>query len=304
MEKEIGFVGLGKMGAAMSAHLVEEGYRVHGFDVNENARSTSKDNGVVVYDTYTELVHALSSPRTVWLMVPSKFVDDALAEITPLLDTEDTIIDGGNSFFKDSIRRHKDLEKKGIRFLDCGTSGGVEGAREGASLMVGGSKECFSDHEYLFKALATKDGYGHVGGPGAGHFVKMVHNGIEYGMMGAIAEGINVLTEHKENLDLDLKEAFKAYEHGSIISSELVSWLSRACNTPGYLDSIAGTVPRGKTEPEMEYIESIADVKVLSAALVQRKATRENPSYIGTLISAMRNQFGGHKVIKKDDSHS
>ena len=166
--------------------------------------------------------------------------------------------------------------------------------------MVGGQKETVQKHEHLFSALATEDGYGHVGGTGAGHFVKMVHNGIEYGMMGAIAEGVNILHEHKEGLDIDIKESLKPYQNGSIISSSLMNWLADSYNTEGYLEKIAGEVPKGETEMEMEYLIDNENVRVLEAALLQRKLTRLTPSFIGTLISAMRNQFGGHKTIDKN----
>ncbi|MDA8596970.1 NAD(P)-binding domain-containing protein, partial [Candidatus Pacebacteria bacterium] len=237
--------------------------------------------------------------KVVWLMVPSKYVDDVIAETVGKLTRGDCIIDGGNSFFKDSVFRHHDLAGRGIQFIDCGTSGGVEGARCNASLMVGGDRPIVKKYEHIFQALAITNGYGHVGGPGAGHFVKMVHNGIEYGMMGAIAEGMNVLHEHREGMHLNITEAIKAYEHGSIIESNLISWLSDAYEKKGNLESIAGTVPKGETEMEMEYLVSHNKVRVLSAALTQRKLTRSEPSFTGTLISAIRNEFGGHTVNKK-----
>ncbi|MEM9336320.1 MAG: NADP-dependent phosphogluconate dehydrogenase [Patescibacteria group bacterium] len=300
MKKELTFIGLGRMGAAMTKHLVEDGYSVHGFDVSEPTRRALVECGVSVHDSIEAAIHAQSvAPKLIWLMVPAKFVDDVIAEVTPHLSAGDTIVDGGNSFFKDSVRRHHDVHEKGIHFIDCGTSGGVDGARFGASLMAGGEKEVVEQYRELFESLAITDGFGHVGGPGAGHFVKMIHNGIEYGMMGAIAEGMNVLHEHKSALTLDMSQVLKPYEHGSIIQSNLMSWLADAYQTDGYLDRIAGEVPRGETEMEMEYVIEHQDVWVLEAALNQRKHTRENPSFIGTLISAMRNQFGGHKTIEK-----
>ena len=299
MKKELVFIGLGRMGAAMSAHLVEQGYEIHGYDVNPDARTKATKEGVIVYDSPESAVKAMYGEKVVWMMVPSKFVEDVLADITPHLQTDDCIIDGGNGFFKDSIKRHTDFAVRGINFIDCGTSGGVSGARHGASLMVGGDKEVVEKYQHIFKALATERGYGFVGGPGAGHFVKMIHNGIEYGMMGALAEGMSILEEHKGGLDINLPEVIKAYEHGSIISSNLVSWLSDAYNTPGYLEQIAGEVPKGETEMEMEYIVNHNRVPVLGAALEQRKRTRIEPSVTGTLISAMRNKFGGQKTQSK-----
>jgi len=213
-----------------------------------------------------------------------------------LLSPGDTIIAGGNSFYQDSLRRHKSLAEKELKFLDCGTSGGMDGARHGASIMVGGEPAVFAEHEHVFASLATHAGYARVGNAGAGHFVKMIHNGIEYGMMGAIAEGMTVLHEHEAEFGIDLKEVFKPYEHESIIASKLVSWLRKAYDE-GQIDEIAGEVPKGETEFEMEHITTIGEVKVLEAALSQRKDSRLKPSYLGKLVAAMRNQFGGHAVV-------
>jgi 6-phosphogluconate dehydrogenase len=222
-----------------------------------------------------------------------------LEELVPLLETGDTIIDGGNSFYQDSLRRHKALEEKGLLFLDCGTSGGMVGARHGASIMVGGEPSVFAQHEHLFKAFANEGGYARVGGPGAGHFVKMIHNGIEYGMMGALAEGFSILHDHEEKMGIDLNEVLKPYTHESIIAGKLVNWLSDAYRE-GQIDAIEGEVPKGETEAEMEHIVTLGEAKVLEAALAQRKQTRVMPSYLGKLVAAMRNQFGGHKVIEKN----
>lgn len=298
MEKEIGFVGLGRMGLNMVTLLVEKEYRVIGIDPSEEVQKLAMEAGVEVVAEYTAMVDALSCPRVVWLMVPSKFVDEVLEKLIPLLNAGDTVIDGGNSFYKNSLERHRALAEKEINFLDCGTSGGMEGARQGASIMVGGKQEVFDTHEHIFKALASENGYARVGNEGAGHFVKMVHNGIEYGMMGAIAEGVTVLHEHETEFGIDLKEVFKPYEHESIITSKLVSWLREAYDE-GQIDAIKGEVPQGETEFEMEHITTIGDVQVLQAALAQRKQTREQESYIGKLVAAMRNQFGGHTVISR-----
>lgn len=297
--KELVFIGLGRMGKAMTEHLVEQGYQVHGFDVSEDARAEAAAAGVTVYNSIADAVGEMSEEKLVWLMVPSKFNDDVLAELYPLLSPGDTIIDGGNTFFEDTVRRAKDAAEKKLNYIDCGTSGGMEGARHGASLMVGGEKEVVEQYRHLFEALAAENGFGHVGKTGAGHFVKMIHNGIEYGMMGALAEGVNVLEERQTEFDINIMEAMKAYEHQSIITSKLATWLGDSFRTEGYLEQIAGEVPKGETEEEMEYIVANQDVKVLEAALQQRKDTREKPSRIGVFVSAMRNQFGGHKTIKK-----
>jgi 6-phosphogluconate dehydrogenase len=299
MHKEIGFIGLGRMGLNMSKRLVEAGYRVVGYNRSEEPRGEATRAGIEIASTLSETVSALSSPRTVWIMVTNSAVDAVLAELVPLLAPGDTVIDGGNSFYKDSVRRHAELKEKDILFLDCGTSGGLHGARNGASLMVGGPVRVFEMHEHLFKALAAEDGYARVGNEGAGHFVKMIHNSIEYGMMGAIAEGIAVLHEHEAEFGIDLREVFKPYEHESVITSKLVTWLREAYEA-GQIDVIKGEVPLGETEVEMERVTTLGKVEVLEAALAQRKETRTQESYRGRLIAAMRNQFGGHKVITKE----
>ncbi|MEX0930754.1 MAG: decarboxylating 6-phosphogluconate dehydrogenase [Candidatus Paceibacterota bacterium] len=299
MKKELGFIGLGRMGLNMSMRLIEEGYRVVGFDQSSESRTAAHTDGIEALDSLADLVAALSTPRVVWIMVPSSAVDTVLHELIPLLSEGDTIIDGGNSFYKDSLRRHVELKEVGIHFLDCGTSGGMQGARHGASIMVGGDSAIFEQHEHIFAALAAPNGYARVGNKGAGHFVKMVHNSIEYGMMGAIAEGMTVLHDHQEQFGIDLREVLKPYEHESIIASKLVSWLREAYDD-GQIDTIKGEVPIGETEVEMEHVTTIGEVKVLEAALAQRKATRDNPSYLGKLVAAMRNQFGGHKTIERE----
>lgn len=292
----VGMIGLGRMGLNMAARLIEQNWRVIGIDASVPACAAAKEAGIIIAPDLKAQVAALSLPRVVWLMVPSRFVDDVLVSLVPLLSPGDLIIDGGNSFYKDSLRRHSELEAKQLRFLDVGTSGGISGARQGAALMVGGRAEVFAAVEPLFAALATKDGYALVGGPGAGHFVKMVHNGIEYGMMGAIAEGMEVLHNHTRNFDINVEAVFRPFEHESIISSKLVTWLRQAYEQ-GQVEKISGEVPRGETESEMEHITTLGTTPVLEAALLQRRMSREEPSYTGKLVAAMRNQFGGHRVI-------
>ncbi len=298
MHTEIGFIGLGRMGLNMVTHLVEGGYRVVAYNRSPEPREVAQKVGALTPASLPELISSLATPRVVMLMVTSGAVDAVLSELLPLLSPGDTVIEGGNSFYKETIPRHQRFNDAGINFLDCGISGGMSGARHGASIMIGGKEEVFNEHEHIFKALAIEDGYARVGNAGAGHFVKMVHNGIEYGMMGAIAEGMNVLHEHEESLGIDLGQVLKPYEHGSIITSKLMSWTGDAYRE-GQVEAIAGIVPRGETEEEMEHILTIGDVPVLKAALLQRQATRENPSYVGKLVASMRNQFGGHKIVEK-----
>lgn len=298
MKKELGFIGLGRMGLNMATLLTEKGFHVIGLDQSGAAKDAALSAGITYADDVHFLVEKLETPRVIWLMVPSKAVDSVLLSLTPLLSPGDTIIDGGNSFYQDTIRRSSELKEGGITFIDCGTSGGVSGARTGASLMVGASEQHFNANEHIFLALAAPLGYARVGGVGAGHFVKMVHNGIEYGMMGAIAEGMNILHEHTEELGISIERTLLPYEHQSIITSRLLSWLAEAYKS-GQIDSIRGEVPLGETEPEMEHILTLGDTKILSAALEQRKESRVQETYIGKLIAAMRNQFGGHNIFTK-----
>jgi 6-phosphogluconate dehydrogenase len=300
MQKELIFIGLGRMGAAMTEHLVEKGYAVHGFDVSTEARTNAASFGVSTYESIAAAINHMDGRKVVWMMVPSQFVDDVLIDVHANLSENDIIIEGGNSFFAHTIKRAAAAQENGVHYIDCGTSGGVDGARHGASLMVGGDKDVVGEIEHIFNTLAITDGYGHVGKSGAGHFVKMAHNGIEYGMMGAIAEGVNFIESEQADLGIDVETALKPYKNGSIISSSLMGWLADSYASKDYLEQIAGEVPKGETEMEMEYIIKQSKTPVLSAALEQRKSTRGNPSRIGTLISAMRNQFGGHKTIKKD----
>lgn len=300
MKKEIGFIGLGRMGLNMATRLIENGYRVVTVSRSESSNERAQSIGVEVVADFAELGSTLSPERLVWLMVPSSQVDSVLEQVMPHVEAGDTVVDGGNSFFKETQRRHAEITAKEINYVDVGVSGGIEGARNGASVMVGGDADVFARHEEVFKVLAAPNGYARVGGPAAGHFVKMTHNGIEYGMMGAIAEGFNFLQEKQSELGIDLTEVMKPYQNESIITSKLVDWLAKAYEE-GQIDEISGEVPKGETEFEMEYIASESDVKVLQAALEQRKETRDEPTYTGRLIAAMRNQFGGHSVFESKD---
>ncbi len=299
MQSTIGFVGLGRMGLNMAELAHERGLTLIAYNRSEGPRKEAEALGIQTAPSIKEMIDALPSPKVVWLMVTSSAVDAVLDEVVPLLELGDTIVDGGNSFYLDSLRRHKALTEKGLHFLDCGTSGGMTGARHGASIMVGGDTDVFKKHEHLFKAFATEGGYARVGGAGAGHFVKMIHNGIEYGMMGALAEGFTILHDHEAKLGIDIAQVLKPYTHESIIAGKLTSWLGDAY-AQGQIDTIEGIVPQGETESEMEHITTLGDTKVLLASLAQRKETRGTPSYLGKLVAAMRNQFGGHKVIVKE----
>jgi 6-phosphogluconate dehydrogenase len=297
---KLGFIGLGRMGSNMVMNLMEHKHKVVGYNIGPEPTKKLVRKGMNGSYSLEELVGKLGKGRKVlWLMVPAgKPVDDSISNLSPHLRRGDIIVDGGNSFFKDSERRYARLKKLGIHYIDCGTSGGMEGARYGACMMVGGDKKVFKQIEVLFRDMCVKDGYGYMGKSGAGHFVKMVHNGIEYGMMGAIGEGMQAVKDSK--FKPDMRTVAKVYAHGSIIESRLMSWLQKSYDTRGYLDAISGTVLKGETEVEMQNLEKMARMEVLTSARKERVRSRTKPTYAGKLTAAMRNQFGGHAVKKRE----
>ncbi len=303
MEKEIGIVGLGKMGAGLARSLHEKGWRVHIWNRTAEVTKNLEKEGLRGTSSIQELVSKLPSPKVVWLMVPAgKVVDEMIfgkEGVLQYLKKGDIVVDGGNSFFEDSIRRAKKLQKAGIRFVDVSVSGGPGGARNGASLMVGGDRKDFNYLEPLFYDLSLKDGYGYMGRHGAGHFVKMVHNGIEYGMMQALAEGFAVI--RKSKLAPDLAEIAKVYGHGSVITSRLVDWLKAGYAEYGDdLKGVSGTVAHtGEGEWTVKTAKKLGvPVRVIKDSFDFRVQSEKHPSYIGQILSMLRNQFGGHSIKK------
>lgn len=302
--KTIGYIGLGKMGSEQTARLQKRGYDVHAVDPSEDARSEAENSGVTVYEKIGNMAAAIEAPRTIWIMVPHSAVDAVLDELLPQLTEGDLVIDGGNSNYQETLRRAERLTSAGIRFADVGVSGGPGGAREGACLMVGASVEVFNEIEELLKDLAVPEGYEHVGPVGAGHFAKMVHNGIEYGMMQAIAEGFAVLRE--SDFDIDLTRAARIYNHGSVIESRLVGWLRDGYEQFGEdLDHISGEVAHsGEGQWTVEAAEELnVNVPVIRDAFQFRKDSSGNPSYTGKVVSLLRHMFGGHPVFINEDQH-
>jgi len=296
----LGYVGLGKMGFNMVERLLDKGYEPVVFDVNEDALKEAAGLQAEPAANLKSLAEALAPTRLIWLMIPHTTVDEALDSLVGYLDKGDTIIDGGNSYYKDSMRRAETLAVKGIDFLDVGVSGGPAGALGGSCIMVGGNKESFAKYEHIFRDLSVKDGYGYMGAHGAGHFVKMVHNGIEYGMMQALAEGFTIMKETP--FHLDLRMIADLYNHGSVITSRLVGWLKDAFEEYDQgLDSISGTVAQSgegmwTVEAGREYGVS---VPVIESSVSFRIFSQDHPSYTGQVLSALRNQFGRHDVFKK-----
>ena len=301
---KLGYIGLGKMGYNMVLRLLENGHNAVAYDLSKEAVENITKEGAKGVNSIKELVDSLEKPRSVWLMVPAgKPVDDVIfgaGNLVNLLEKGDTIIDGGNSFYKDAIRRGKELEKKGIGFLDAGVSGGPGGARNGASIMVGGDEKVYKKFENLFKDLTVKDGFGHMGPTGAGHFVKMVHNGIEYGMMQAIGEGFEVMK--KAPFKLDLKKVTEVYSHGTVVESRLIDWLKSAYEKYGEdLEEISGSV--AQTGEGLWTTQTAKELGVpapiIEGSVNFRKESEKNPSYTGKVLSALRNQFGHHEAKKK-----
>ncbi len=296
---QIGYIGLGKMGFNMVERLLEKGHQVIATDVNEDAVARIEAKGAVATRGIQELTEKLEGVRTVWVMVPHQFVDSVLNEMLPLLNEGDIVIDGGNSFFEDSVRRYGVCKEKGVRFLDAGISGGPHGARTGACIMVGGDKDVFLQIEELFRDLALPEGCAYVGNAGAGHFVKMVHNGIEYGMMQAIAEGFAVMKASA--FSIQLEDTAQLFQHGSVIESRLVGWLRDGYQAHGEdLADISGEVgSSGEGAWTVETAKKLnVQTPIIEGSLNFRTASHGNPSYTGQVLSVMRNQFGGHEVQK------
>ncbi len=285
---QLGMIGLGRMGGNMAKRLEEHGHEVKTYDPQVD--STAK--------TLEELRDQLAAPRAFWLMVPAgKITEETFQTLLGLAERDDVIVDGGNSNFHDSQRRYAAAKKRGIRFVDAGVSGGVWGLSVGYCLMVGGDDEAVAQVEPVFVALAPEDGYAHVGAAGAGHFTKMVHNGIEYGLMQAYAEGFEVM--EKSEFDLDLHEIAGIWRYGSVVRSWLLELLHAAFEKEGRdLEKIKGYV-EDSGEGRWTIAEAIAEdvpVPVISAALFARFASRQDESFAAKVNAALRNQFGGHAV--------
>jgi len=297
---QLGMIGLGRMGANMAQRLVRGGHRVVGLDPSAEARAASASQGVETAESLADLIVHLPMPRVIWLMVPAgAVVDQTLVELLPLLSNGDTVIDGGNSNYKDSIRRAATLAERGLHLVDCGTSGGVWGLAEGYSLMIGGDKAAVENLRPIFETLApaADRGWGHVGPSGAGHFTKMVHNGIEYGLMQAYAEGFSIL-QHKQAFGLDLHQIAELWRHGSVVRSWLLDLTATALEKNPALTGIApqvGDSGEGRWTVA-EAIDLDVSAPVITLALLERLRSRDRDSYTDKLLAVLRNQFGGHAI--------
>jgi len=335
---QLGMVGLGRMGANLVKRLVNDGHHCVAYDANADAVKAVTSDAVVAATSLQDLVAKLDAPRAIWLMVPAAITQGVLDDLTGLLSSDDVIIDGGNSYYQDDIVRAGQLAAKGVHYVDCGTSGGVWGLERGYSLMIGGEDEVFSRLEPIFRSIApgadgseptpgrtrsdgtAPNGYLHCGPNGAGHFVKMVHNGVEYGMMAAIAEGLSIIKhanvgrEKVEadaettplrdpefySFDIDVAEVAEVWRHGSVISSWLVDLTADALARSPELSDFKGRVSdsgEGRWTLEAAINESVP-APVISAALFERFASRGQGDFAGRVLSAMRSEFGGHAEKK------
>jgi 6-phosphogluconate dehydrogenase len=299
---ELGMIGMGRMGGPMSQRLIRGGHRVVGFVRNMDALRHLEEKGVAGASSLEELAAKLSPPRAVWLMIPAgAAVDETIAALRPFLERDDIIIDGGNSNYKDTQRRGQLLKASGIHYVDAGTSGGVWGLENGYSIMVGGEEEVVARLRPIFEALAPAPdkGWGRVGPSGAGHFTKMVHNGIEYGMMQAYGEGF-ALMRHKTEFNLDLHQVAEIWRDGSVVQSWLLDLAAAALAENPHLDGIAPYVA-DSGEGRWTVAEAIdlnVAAPVITLALLQRLQSRDQESFSNKMLSALRNQFGGHEMKK------
>ncbi|MED3936117.1 phosphogluconate dehydrogenase (NAD(+)-dependent, decarboxylating) [Priestia megaterium] len=298
---KIGLIGLGKMGYNLSLNLMDNRHEVVAYDVNKEAVEKLANEGATGAFTVEELVNELPpSPKVVWIMVPAgEVTENVITELKELLSEGDIIIDGGNSNYKESVRRAQDLQEKGIYFFDVGTSGGMEGARNGACTMIGGDAEVFRTIEPVFNDICVENGFMYAGKSGSGHFLKMVHNGVEYGMMQSIAEGFEVL--EKSQFDFDYEAVARVWNNGSVVRSWLMELTENAFSKDPKLDSIKGVM---QSSGEGKWtVETALDLQtatpVIALSLMMRYRSLEEDTFTGKVVAALRNEFGGHGVVNK-----
>lgn len=295
---QIGIIGLGKMGYNLMLNVMEHNHQTVVYDVNTGAVHKAEEDGAQGVNSIKQLVQSLTSPRVIWMMVPAgELTETVIKEVGSFLATGDILIDGGNSNYKDTIRRAAQLAEKSIHFLDVGTSGGTSGARSGACTMIGGNKAAFESVEQLFRDICVEDGYLHAGESGSGHFLKMVHNGVEYGMMQAIAEGFELL--EKSAYDFDFEKVARVWNNGSVIRSWLMELTENAFAKDARLDGLKGVMHssgEGKWTLETA-LELQTATPVIAMSLMMRYRSLEENTFSGKVVAALRNEFGGHDVV-------
>ena len=334
---QLGMIGLGRMGANLVRRLMRDGHRCVAYDVNPDAVKSLAAEGAIGADSLADFVAKLDKPRAIWIMVPAGIVEQTLGQLRPLLEAGDMVIDGGNSYYRDDITRAKDLKRDGIHFVDVGTSGGVWGLERGYCLMIGGQDEPVERLNPIFKTIApgessaeptpgrtrhgtAEQGYLHCGPNGAGHFVKMVHNGVEYGMMAAIAEGLAIIKRadaglHQEEIDaettplrdpwayqyqIDVGEVAEVWRRGSVVSSWLVDLTAAAfAKSPDLADFSGHVSDSGEGRwTVLAAVDTAVPASVIAASLYERFESRDNGAFTGKILSAMRSEFGGHAEKK------
>ena len=297
---QIGIIGLGRMGFNLALNMRDHGYEVIAYNRSPAKVQEAQEQGLTPAYDLNELVDKLNGRRVLWLMVPAgNLIDDLLETLLPLLNERDIIIDGGNSHYKDTLRRYQMLKNRQIDFVDIGTSGGIDGARNGACTMIGAEREVYEYLEPLIQAISVENGYLHTGSNGSGHFVKMVHNGIEYGMMQAIGEGFEIL--QKSRFDLDYQQVARVWDNGSVIRGWLMELTEKAFNKDPELDGIRGVMHSSGEGlwTVQEALELQVPAPVITDSLFMRYRSQQADTFSGKVVAALRNEFGGHAVEKK-----
>jgi len=295
---KIGLIGLGKMGLNLGKNLMEHHHEVAAFDINTESVKELRHSGGIGFLSLQELIYSLEKPRILWMMVPHTVVDSVLNEISPFLSEGDIVIEAGNSHYKESIRRYNELKQIGVSFMDVGTSGGTDGARNGACYMIGGDLSAWNRVEAIFRDTSVENGYLYAGKAGSGHFLKMIHNGIEYGMMAAIGEGFEVL--EKSDFEFDYEKVAKVWNHGSVIRSWLMELTESAFSKDSKLAEIKGVMHssgEGKWTVETA-LDLQAATPVIAMSLLSRYRSLDEDTFTGKVVAALRNEFGGHAVEK------
>lgn len=296
---KLGFIGLGKMGFNMVQNLLDHNHEVVAYNRSLELVDKIVIEGAIGAGSLEELVNKLPTPRIIWLMIPAgKPVDQTIEKLLSLISRGDIIIDGGNSHYKDTLQRAEYLKEKGVEFVDVGTSGGLKGAREGACMMVGAKKNIFDQLEPIFKDMCVNNGYGYTGRNGSGHFIKMIHNGVEYGMMQAIGEGFNIL--EASDFDIDLEDTARIWANGSVIRGWLMDLTQNAFSKNPKLKDVTGQIAdsgEGKwtIEAALDYNVSIP---VIATSLMERYRSREANTISNKVVASLRNEFGGHGFMK------
>ncbi|PKH12248.1 phosphogluconate dehydrogenase (NAD(+)-dependent, decarboxylating) [Planomicrobium sp. MB-3u-38] len=297
---KLAMIGVGKMGYNLALNMMDNDHQVVAHDANSEQVDKIAADGAIGAYSLEEVVQQLEKPRVLMMLVPhGEITENVIATLKPLLDEGDIIIDGGNSNYKESVRLGESLKEKGIHFMDCGTSGGVSGAREGICTMIGGDPEAFKIIEPVIKSVSVENGYFYTGELGSGHFLKMIHNGIEYGMMQAMAEGFDIL--EKSEYDYDLEGVAKVWNNGSVIRSWLMELVESAFSKDPKLEEIRGVM---NSSGEGKWtVETALDLQVpapvITMSLLMRYRSQEDDTFTGKVVAALRNEFGGHAVVKK-----